>query len=126
MFPFIRHGEYGRHFRGSVRREHEHQRTGRHRSRYSSEGPQKKGNVLLFLATADGGLLPKAADGAGARRGGAPAFAGVVPHPGVPLVQDVRQPAPRLLGLHEQRHGRLWREGRAQLSGRADGNTLDS
>ena len=76
---------------------------------------------------ADDGL-PKAADGVDAGRGGgAAALAGVVPHPGVPLVQDVREPAARLLGLHEQRHGRLWREGRAQLSGRTDGeNTLDS
>ena len=66
-----------------------------------------------------GGRLPDdAADGGGAGGGGAAAVAGDVAHPGVPLVQDVRGLAARLLGLHEQRNGRLWREGRAQLPGK--------
>ena len=82
---------------------------------------------MLFLATVMGGVgLPDAADDVSSGHGGAPAFAGVVPHPGVPLVQDVRRLAARLLGLHEQRHGGLWREGRAQLSGKTDERKIDS
>ena len=117
----LRHeGGDSRHFGEPIRRRRRRSQQGRAGWRRRRRSPQATQEVEVGAASAAGGarVLCCAADGGRRRRGGAAPLAGVLPHPGVPLVQDVRRLAARILRLHEQRHGGLWREGRAQLSGK--------